>query len=84
MKKIRKTRKVRKEKLSEITRDFLNNQMSKRLAFRQQEGETDDIEEYEEEDLENETEENKGWYRKTDIRRQVSIYRLVSPFCRYL
>lgn len=59
MKKIRKTKKVRKEKLSEITRDFLTNKMSKRLAFRQQEGETDDIEEYEEEDLENETEENK-------------------------
>ena len=59
MKKIRKTKRVKKEKLSEITRDFLNNQMSKRLAFRQQEGETDDIEEYEEEDLEVETEENK-------------------------
>ena len=84
MKKIRKTKKVRKEKLSEITRDFLNNQMSKRLAFIQQEGETDDIEEYEEEDLEVETEENKDWYRKTDIRRQVSIYRLVPSICRYL
>lgn len=59
MKKIRKTRKVRKEKLSEITRDFLNNQMRKRLAFREYKGEEDDIEEYEEEDLENETEENK-------------------------
>ena len=84
MKKIRKTKRVKKEKLSEITRDFLNNQMSKRLAFRQQEGETDDIEEYEEEDLEVETEENKDWYRKTDIRRQVSIYRLVPSICRYL
>lgn len=59
MKKIRKTKRVKKEKLSEITRDFLNNKMSNRLAFRQQEGEVDDIEEYEEEDLENETEENK-------------------------
>ena len=59
MKKIRKTRKVRKEKLSEITRDFLNNKMSNRLAFRQREEEEDDIEEYEEKDLENETEENK-------------------------
>ena len=59
MKKIRKTKRVKKEKLSEITRDFLNNQMSKRLAFRQQEEDEDDIEEYEEEDLENETEENK-------------------------
>ena len=58
MKKIRKTKRIKKEKLSEITRDFLNNKMSKRLAFRQQEGETDDIEEYEE-DLEVETEENK-------------------------
>lgn len=84
MKKIRKTRKVRKEKLSEITRDFLNNQMRKRLAFREYKGEEDDIEEYEEEDLENETEENKDWYRKTDIRRQVSIYRLVPSICRYL
>ena len=84
MKKIRKTRKVRKEKLSEITRDFLNNQMSKRLAFRQREEDEDDIEEYEEEDLENETEENKDWYRKADIRRQVSIYRLVPSICRYL
>lgn len=59
MKKIRKTKRVKKEKLSEITRDFLNNKMSNRLAFRQREEETDDIEEYEEEDLENETEENK-------------------------
>lgn len=59
MKKIRKTKRVKKEKLSEITRDFLNNQMSKRLAFREYKGEEDDIEEYEEEDLENETEENK-------------------------
>ena len=59
MKKIRKTKRVKKEKLSEITRDFLNNKMSKRLAFIQPEGEEDDIEEYEEEDLENETEENK-------------------------
>ena len=58
MKKIRKTKRIKKEKLSEITRDFLNNKMSKRLAFRQQEGDTDDIEEYEE-DLEVETEENK-------------------------
>lgn len=59
MKKIRKTKRVKKEKLSEITRNFLNNKMSNRLAFRQREEETDDIEEYEEEDLENETEENK-------------------------
>lgn len=59
MKKIRKTKRVKKEKLSEITRDFLNNKMSNRLAFRQREEEEDDIEEYEEEDLENETEENK-------------------------
>ena len=59
MKKIRKTKRVKKEKLSEITRDFLNNKMSNRLAFRQREEETDDIKEYEEEDLENETEENK-------------------------
>lgn len=59
MKKIRKTKRVKKEKLSEITRDFLNNEMSKRLAFRQCEGEEDDIEEYEEENLENKTEENK-------------------------
>ena len=59
MKKIRKTKRVKKEKLSEITRDFLNNKMSNRLAFRQREEETDDNEEYEEEDLENETEENK-------------------------
>lgn len=59
MKKIRKTKRVKKEKLSEITRDFLNNKMSNRLAFKQREEETDDIEEYEEEDLENETEENK-------------------------
>lgn len=84
MKKIRKTKRVKKEKLSEITRDFLNNKMSKRLAFRQREEEEDDIEEYEEEDLENETEENKDWYRKTDIRRQVSVYRLVPSICRYL
>lgn len=84
MKKIRKTKRVKKEKLSEITRDFLNNKMSNRLAFRQREEETDDIKEYEEEDLENETEENKDWYRKTDIRRQVSIYRLVPSICRYL
>jgi len=59
MKKIRKTKRVKKEKLSEITRDFLNNKMSNRLAFRQREEEEDDIEECEEEDLENETEENK-------------------------
>lgn len=59
MKKIRKTKRVKKEKLSEITRDFLSNKMSKRLAFRQREEEEDDIEEYEEKDLENETEENK-------------------------
>lgn len=59
MKKIRKTKRVKKEKLSEITRDFLNNQMSKRLAFREYKGEEDDNEEYEEEDFENETEENK-------------------------
>lgn len=59
MKKIRKTKRVKKEKLSEITRDFLNNKMSNRLAFRQREEEEDDIEEYEEKDLENETEENK-------------------------
>lgn len=59
MKKIRKTKRVKKEKLSEITRDFLNNKMSNRLAFKQREEEEDDIEEYEEEDLENETEENK-------------------------
>lgn len=59
MKKIRKTKRVKKEKLSEITRDFLNNKMSNRLAFRQREEEEDDIEEYEEEDLENKTEENK-------------------------
>lgn len=59
MKKIRKTKKVRKEKLSEITRDFLNNQMSKRLSFRVKEGEEDDIEEYEEEDTEVKAEENK-------------------------
>lgn len=59
MKKIRKTKRVKKEKLSEITQDFLNNKMSKRLAFRQREEEEDDIEEYEEKDLENETEENK-------------------------
>lgn len=84
MKKIRKTKRVKKEKLSEITRDFLNNKMSNRLAFRQREEEEDDIEEYEEKDLENETEENKDWYRKTDIRRQVSIYRLVPSICRYL
>ena len=84
MKKIRKTKRVKKEKLSEITRDFLNNKMSNRLAFRQREEEEDDIEECEEEDLENETEENKDWYRKTDIRRQVSIYRLVPSICRHL
>ena len=84
MKKIRKTKRVKKEKLSEITRDFLNNKMSNRLAFRQREEEEDDIEEYEEKDLENDTEENKDWYRKTDIRRQVSIYRLVPSICRYL
>lgn len=60
MKKIRKTKRVKKEKLSEITRDFLNNKMSNRLAFRQREEEEDDIEEYEEEDLKNETEENKN------------------------
>lgn len=59
MKKIRKTKRVKKEKLSEITRDFLNNKMSNRLAFRQCKGEEDDIEECEEKDLENETEENK-------------------------
>lgn len=59
MKKIRKTKRVKKEKLSEITKDFLNNKMSNRLAFRQREEEEDDIEEYEEKDLENETEENK-------------------------
>ena len=59
MKKIRKTKRVKKEKLSEITRDFLNNKMSNRLAFRQREEEEDDIEEYEEKDLENDTEENK-------------------------
>lgn len=58
MKKIRKTKRVKKEKLSEITRDFLNNKMSNRLAFRQRE-EEDDNEEYEEEDLENKAEENK-------------------------
>ena len=50
MKKIRKTRKVRKEKLSEITKDFLNNKMSNRPAFRIREDEEDDTEEYEEED----------------------------------
>lgn len=58
MKKIRKTKRVKKEKLSEITRDFLSNKMSNRLAFRQRE-EDNDNEEYEKEDLENETEENK-------------------------
>lgn len=50
MKKIRKTKRVRKEKLSEITKDFLNNKMSNRPAFRIREDEEDDTEEYEEED----------------------------------
>ena len=68
MKKIRKTKRVKKEKLSEITRDFLNNKMSKRLAFRQREEETDDNEEYEEETTDVTKEEEENCYLTTDIR----------------
>lgn len=68
MKKIRKTKRVKKEKLSEITRDFLNNKMSKRLVFRQREEEEDDIEEYEEETTDVTKEEEKNCYLTTDIR----------------
>ena len=69
MKKIRKTKRVKKEKLSEITRDFLSNKMSNRPAFRIREDEEDDTEEYEEEETTDVTEEEEeNCYLTTDIR----------------
>lgn len=68
MKKIRKTKRVRKEKLSEITKDFLNNKMSNRPAFRIREDEEDDTEEYEEETTDVTKEEEENCYLTTDIR----------------
>lgn len=50
MKKIRKIKRVRKKKLSEITKDFLNHKLRDRIALRQKE--EDDTEEYEEETTE--------------------------------
>ena len=67
MKKIRKTRKVRKEKLSDITKDFLNHKLRDRIALRQKE-EDNDTEEYEEETTDVTKEEEKNCYLTTDIR----------------